>query len=128
MAGREDEGDTGMLGGLIFGLTSAIVSIFVLIDLVLNQSIYTRSYLMGAPFFIGLNLVVTVLFTQATLKGDYRWYLMIAPAITLVMLLWLFHGLSPLWRTLGLASLAFLGLVIVWVDWLRSPRGRSPNP
>ena len=86
----------------------------VLMDYLANLSVYTTSYLMGAPPFIILNLVVTVWFIRTVFGGDLRWYVIIAPVVAYVLISWLFHGISPLWRTIVMSALVFLGIIMVW--------------
>ena len=93
----------------------------VLLDYLANLSVYTTSYLMGAPPFIILNLVVTIWFLRSVLRYELGWHVIIAPAIAYVLIAWLFHGLNPGWRTMAMSAMVFLGIILVWVSW-RSTR------
>ena len=105
------------VGVVLYGSTSGLVTAAVLLDYVMNYSLYTPSYALGAPFFAILNLLVTVVFTWSTLKGRSRWSTMVAPVAPLVMIFWLYHGLSALGSTVLLATLGTVGLVLVWGPW-----------
>lgn len=113
--GDVDRGsDLALVGVILYGFASGVVTAVVLMDYLANLSVYTTSYLMGAPPFIILNLVVTVWFIRTVFRGDLRWYVIIAPVVAYVLISWLFHGISPLWRTIVMSALVFLGIIMVW--------------
>ncbi len=113
--GDVDSGsDLALVGVVLYGFASGVVTAVVLMDYLANLSVYTTSYLMGAPPFIILNLVVTVWFIQTVFRGELRWYALIAPVVAYVLISWLFHGISPLWRTIAMSALVFLGIIMVW--------------
>ena len=113
----ERDGTLPFVGVVLYGATSGLVSFVVLVDYVINFAIYSKSYLMGAPFFIALNLLVTAAFTREALRGRYRWPVMVAPVVPYVMIFWLYHGLSALGSTVTLAVMGVLGLGLVWYSW-----------
>jgi hypothetical protein len=108
--------DLALVGIIIYGFASGLVTAVVLLDYLASISVYTSSYLMGAPPFIVLNLVVTVWFVRAFFRGPLAWYKFVVPAVAYVLISWLFHGISPLWRTVALSFLVFSGIVMVWVS------------
>lgn len=113
-----DEGgeglDAGLVGVILYGFASGVVTAAVLMDYLANISVYTTSYLLGAPPFIISNLVVTLYFIRTVLLGGIRWYILVVPVIAYVLIMWLFHGLNPIWRTMTLSAMAFLGIMLVW--------------
>jgi len=120
--GDDDSGlDLALIGVNVYGFASGGVTAVVLMDYLANLSVYTTSYLMGAPPFIILNLIGTVWFTRAVFRGELRWYGYIVPIVSYVLISWLFHGLNPFWRTAIMSSMVFLGILMVWASW-RSQR------
>jgi len=116
--GDDDSGmDLALVGVILYGFASGVVTAVVLMDYLANLSVYTSSYLMGAPPFIILNLVVTVWFVRAVFRDELRWYVIIAPVVAYVLISWLFHGLNPIWRTVVMSSMVFIGILMVWVSW-----------
>lgn len=121
--GEDDRGlDLALVGVILYGFASGVVTAVVLLDYFANLSVYTTSYLMGAPAFIILNLVVTIWFIRSVLRGELGWHVMIAPAIAYVLIAWLFHGLNPLWRTIAMSAMVLLGIVLVWISWRSAQR------
>ncbi len=116
------DGNLPFVGVVLYVATSGLVSFVVLVDYVINFAIYSKSYLMGAPFFIALNMLVTAAFTLEATRGRYRWPVMVAPVVPYVMIFWLYHGLSALSSTVILAVLGFLGLGLVWYSRSRHTR------
>jgi hypothetical protein len=108
--------DVALVGIILYGFASGVVTAVVLLDYLANLSVYTDSYLMGAPPFIILNLVVTVWFLRAFFRGETRWYVFIAPVVSYVLISWLFFGISPLWRMIALSVMVFLGIILVLIS------------
>ena len=116
--GDEDEGmDPALVGLVLYGFASGVVTAVVLLDYLANISLYTNSYLLGAPPFIGLNLLATVYFLRAISRWELRIYSFIVPVVGYVLISWLFHGLNPLWRTVVLSVMVFIGILLVWNSW-----------
>jgi hypothetical protein len=114
----DDEGrlDLAWVGVIIYGIASGAVTGMVIMDYLANLSVYTSSYLMGALPFIILNLVVMVWFIRAVFRAELRWYLIIAPAISYILISWLFHGISPLWRTIVISAMVFIGIILIGIS------------
>ena len=107
---------------ILYGFASGVVTTAVIMDYLANLSVYTNSYLLGAPPFILLNLVVTLFFIRYVLLGEERWYVLVVPIIAYVLIVWLFHGLNPLWRTIALSAMMSLGIVLIWISWRSADR------
>jgi hypothetical protein len=114
--------DMALVGIILYGFASGVVTAVVLLDYMANISVYTSSYLMGAPPFIVTNLVVTIWFLRAFFGGGLRWYVFIAAAVGYVLISWLFHGISPMWHTLAISATVFLGILMVWLSIRTDPR------
>ena len=114
MDDKDRGSDLALVGVILYGFASGVVTAVVLMDYLANVSVYTTSYLIGAPPFIILNLVVTVWFIRTVFRGELRWYVIITPIVAYVLISWLFHGISPLWRTIVISTLVFMGIFMVW--------------
>ncbi|UCC93024.1 MAG: hypothetical protein JSW25_10275 [Thermoplasmata archaeon] len=112
----EEKGiDMALVGIILYGFASGVVTAVVLLDYLANISVYTTSYLMGAPPFIVINLVVTVWFVRAFFKGPLAWYTYLIPVVAYILISWLFHGISPMWRTVTMSALVLLGVALVLI-------------
>ena len=116
--------DMALVGIAIYGFASGVVTAVVVLDYIANIRVYTSSYLLGAPPFILLNLVAMVFFTRAVVRDEIRWYTLVLPLVSHVLISWLFHGLNPLWRTVILSVMVIVGILLVWISW-RSDIDRS---
>ena len=121
--GEGSVGDLTFFGGVLFVLTSVMVSAVVLIEILRNQSILDPVYIMGASTLALINLVVTIVFALTVIRGWNRLLASVAPIVPFILVLWPFHGLNPLWRTFLIAGLGLFGIALVLLAWYRS-RGK----
>ncbi len=121
--GEGSVGDLTFVGGVLFVLTSVMVSAVVLIEILRNLSILDPVYIMGASTLALINLVVTIIFAISVLRGGNRLIVIVAPIVPFILVLWPFHGLNPLWRTFLIAGMGLFGIALVLVAWHRS-RGK----
>ena len=121
--GEGSVGDLTFVGGVLFVLTSVMVSAVVLIEILRNLSILDPVYIMGAGTLALINLVVTIILAISLLRGGNRLLVSVASIVPFILVLWPFHGLNPLWRTFLIAGLGLFGIALVLLAWFRS-RGK----
>ncbi len=121
--GEGSVGDLTFAGGVLFLLTSVMVSAVVLIEILRNLSILDPVYIMGAGTLALINLIMTIVFAFSVLRGWNSLLMNVAPIVPFILVLWPFHGLNPLWRTFLIAGLGLFGIALVLLGWYRS-RGR----
>jgi hypothetical protein len=121
--GEGSVSDLAFAGGVLFVLTSIMVSAIVFTEILRNHAILDSVYIMGASTLALINLVVTIIFAFSVLRGGNRLIVIVAPIVPFILALWPFHGLNPLWRTFLIAGLGLFGIALVLVAWHRS-RGK----